>query len=88
METQNKESDTPRTDAAMFTAWRWDTDTAEYRPHGIAVPAPFARQLERELAEATRERDELRAKYRMHHDEAERLTRCLEKCKTALESIK
>ena len=31
--------------------------------------------LQRELARATAERDELVAKYRIHHDEAERLTR-------------
>jgi hypothetical protein len=31
-------------------------------------------KLERELAEANEERDELKSKYRTHHDEAERIT--------------
>ena len=38
------------------------------------VPIEFARQLERELVAVTEQRDELKSKYRTHHDEAERIT--------------
>jgi hypothetical protein len=52
--------DTPRTDAKMFPAWRWDTHTMEYVPHGIGFPAEDARKLERELTAVTEQRDEAR----------------------------
>ena len=52
-------SDTPQTDEAII---HWTATP------GPVVPAEFARGLEREC-------NELRAKYRMHHEEAERLTR-------------
>ena len=38
------------------------------------VPIEFARNLERQLTAVTEERDELKSKYRTHHDEAERIT--------------
>jgi len=50
---------TPRTDAKMFPAWRWDTHTMEYVPHGIGFPAEDARKLERELTAMTEQRDRL-----------------------------
>jgi len=50
---------TPRTDAKMFQAWRWDTHTMEYVPHGIGFPAEDARKLERELTAVTVQRDRL-----------------------------
>jgi chromosome segregation ATPase len=53
-------SDTPRTDKEIVGEW--------------LVFASFARKLERELAAVTEERDELKSKYRTHHDEAERIT--------------
>ena len=46
-----KQSDTPRTDAAAYTATDYDA----------VVSVDFARDLERELVTATRERDEARA---------------------------
>ena len=46
-----KQSDTPRTDAEVYTA----------DGYGLNVDAHFARRLERELTTATRERDEARA---------------------------
>ena len=53
-------SDTPRTDKEIVGE--------------LLVFASFARKLERELAAANEERDELKSKYRTHHDEAERIT--------------
>jgi hypothetical protein len=53
-------SDTPRTDKEIVGE--------------LLVFASFARKLERELAAVTEERDELKSKYRTHHDEAERIT--------------
>ncbi len=53
-------NDTPRTDAKMFPAWRWDTHTMEYVPNGIGFSAEDARKLERELAAVTEQRDEAR----------------------------
>ena len=46
-----EQSDTPRTDAEVYTA----------DGYGLNVDAHFARRLERELTTATRERDEARA---------------------------
>jgi hypothetical protein len=60
-----EQSDTPRTDAA-----------AQFVSHfGWQVHADFARTLERELATATRERDEARA-------EVERLRSWVHRCCT------
>jgi seryl-tRNA synthetase len=53
-------SDTPRTDKEIVGE--------------LLVFASFARKLERELTAVTEERDELKSKYRTHHDEAERIT--------------
>jgi hypothetical protein len=49
------DTQTPETDAQMFRAWIWDTHKMDYVPHGVGVPVEFARQLERELAEARNE---------------------------------
>lgn len=59
-------SDTPRTDA----------ECARQNNEGWSLPdiRKFGRQLERELAAVTEQRDELKSKYRTHHDEAERIT--------------
>ena len=59
-------SDTPRTD--YYTKRLRNLCDDEF------VPIEFARQLERELVAVTEERDELKSKYRTHHDEAERIT--------------
>jgi len=45
-------TDTPETDAKMFKAWKWDTHKMDYVPHGVGVPAEFARKMERDLIEA------------------------------------
>jgi len=47
-------SATPRTDAAAQDGWSGDA---------VAVPVDFARQLERELAEARKEREQWKAQY-------------------------
>jgi hypothetical protein len=44
------------------------------RTHDVTISAFDLDQLERELAAVTEERDELKSKYRTHHDEAERIT--------------
>jgi chromosome segregation ATPase len=48
---------------------------SEIDPYEREAAKAAIHTLERELARATAERDELVAKYRMHYDEAERLTR-------------
>jgi chromosome segregation ATPase len=70
-------SDTPRTDALANIAWDGAVD--EYAPY--AKMMNHARQLERALAE-------LKAKYRDHHEEAERLTRELADANKATERAK
>lgn len=50
-------SDSPRTDAASRGA---DFYTSDQPAFAVVVPVEFARSLERELSEVTRERDELR----------------------------
>lgn len=54
-------SDTPRTDAALESTW--GSINVPTNP----IPADFARQLERELAEVTKQRDRL----------AEAITHCV-----------
>jgi hypothetical protein len=62
-------SDTPESDKAKiaFTSL-FDNDDAYW------VPFKVSRKLELKLAAVTEERDELKSKYRTHHDEAERIT--------------
>ena len=54
-------SDTPRTDAAQFRIMQVPSTLENLKGLPMnAVPADFARTLERELTERTRERDEAR----------------------------
>jgi polyhydroxyalkanoate synthesis regulator phasin len=48
---------------------------SEIDPYEREAAKAAINTLQRELAKTTAERDELVAKYRIHHDEAERLTR-------------
>ena len=56
---------TPETDAAEFPVMTWPS-----RDNPLVVRSTLARKLETE-------RDELRAKYAMHHAEAEKLTKVI-----------
>ena len=51
-------SDTPRTDAAAVDVWRGSDGRRRELPSDM-VPVDFARELERELAELTKQRDSL-----------------------------
>ena len=63
-------SDTPRMDAA----YNQPTSTTPERNWQRDQCCREGGKLERELATVTEERDELKSKYRTHHDEAERIT--------------
>jgi chromosome segregation ATPase len=67
-------SDTPRTDKEIVGE--------------LLVFASFARKLERELAAANEERDELKSKYRTHHDEAERITNEIRRISSVCRELK
>ena len=67
-------SDTPRTDKEIVGE--------------LLVFASFARKLERELAAVTEERDELKSKYRTHHDEAERITNEIRRVSSVCSELK
>ena len=67
-------SDTPRTDKEIVGE--------------LLVFASFARKLERELAAVNEERDELKSKYRTHHDEAERITNEIRRVSSVCRELK
>ena len=64
------ETDTPDTDAKMFMSWKWDTRKMDYVPHGVVVPAEYARKLERERDKLKEALIEMRYS---HTDKAERM---------------
>jgi len=76
----NTQTDTPRTD--HFTKRLRNLCDDEF------VPIEFARQLERELVAVTEERDELKSKYRTHHDEAERITNEIRRVSSVCRKLK
>jgi chromosome segregation ATPase len=67
-------SDTPRTDKEIVGE--------------LLVFASFARKLEREIVAVTEERDELKSKYRTHHDEAERITNEIRRVSSVCSELK
>ena len=73
-------SDTPRTD--YYTKRLRGFCDDEY------VPIEFARKLEREIVAVTEERDELKSKYRTHHDEAERITNEIRRVSSVCRELK
>jgi septation ring formation regulator EzrA len=52
------------------------------------VPKAKMQELERELAAVTEERDELKSKYRTHHDEAERITNEIRRVSSVCRELK